>query len=460
MKVLWICNVMIPYLAGAFGVEASNKEGWITGLAERLLQVSGEHEIELAIACPGSREFFSEKHSFLTAGCNVHGRNLWGYCFPEDTNHPERYDETLEKCMQEILAAWQPDVVHCFGTEYPHTLAMCRVIPKKRRLLLGIQGLISVCAQAYFANLPETVVGHNTFRDILKQDGLRQQQEKFARRGVMEREAVSLAGNITGRTGLDYYYTKKWNPEAVYFQMNETLRGPFYEATWEESACTPHSIFLSQGDYPLKGLHYMLEAMPAILEQYPDAEVTVAGNSLVGYDTWKQKLKISGYGRYLRRLIQQNHLEGKVHFTGKLDCLQMRAQFLKSGVFVCCSSMENSPNSLGEAMLLGMPCVSAEVGGVSDVFTAGVDGIGYRGHRNPEIAYYPPEDPEIGTDGGSLSGQALVLAEAVLEMWGVSPEKRAYYCENARKHALATHDGEKNLRRLLEIYGQIAGEKE
>ena len=91
---------------------------------------------------------------------------------------------------------------------------------------------------------------------------LRSQQEKFARRGVMEREAIGLAGNITGRTAWDREVTTGWNPGAQYYPMNETLRASFYEGSWAPEHCETHSIFVSQGDYPLKGLHYLLKALP------------------------------------------------------------------------------------------------------------------------------------------------------------------------------------------------------
>ena len=32
MKVLWVCNIMLPVIAEALHKEASNKEGWLSGL--------------------------------------------------------------------------------------------------------------------------------------------------------------------------------------------------------------------------------------------------------------------------------------------------------------------------------------------------------------------------------------------------------------------------------------------
>ena len=453
MKVLWLCNMIIPMVARQLNLDASNKEGWISGLAEVVLRKQQENQIELSIAFPAPKVMFPENHDICKKVIRIGNAALICYGFHEDTSQAEVYDPALEGMLKKILEDAKPDIVHCFGTEYPHTLAMCRVFPDKQRILIGLQGICALYAEAYTADLPRKVLKKVTLRDSLKKDSLMEQQQKFVKRGVMEKEAITLAGNITGRTEWDRLCTRKWNTTARYFNMNEILRPEFYEAEWKADQCIPHSIFLSQGDYPIKGLHYMLTAMPAILAKYPDATVYVAGNSIVNYSTLKQKLKISAYGKYLRKLMKEYGLTDKVKFVGKLNAEQMRARYLKSSLFVCCSTLENSPNSLGEAMLLGMPCVSADVGGIPSLFVDGEDGIMYEGFRIRKNTKNNSSN-KSDEDGKQLKVVSKRLANAVIEMWR-DPEKQAEYCRNARKHARRTHKREINYMKLMEIYAKI-----
>lgn len=453
MKVLWLCNVIIPLIAKELNLETTNKEGWISGLMEVVLFKQQENDVELSIAFPAPRFMFPINHDICKKSIPAGKGTLTCYGFRENTARAEIYDPALEGIMEKIVEDAKPDIVHCFGTEYPHTLAMCRVFPDKQRILIGIQGICALCAEAYGADLPPKVIRKITLRDSLKKDNMAEQQQKFALRGVMEKEAISLAGNITGRTEWDRLCIRKWNPDARYYNMNEILRPEFYTAQWSPDQCVPHSIFISQGDYPLKGLHYMLMAMPAILEKFPDATVSVAGNSIVGYATLKQKLKISAYGKYLRKLMKENGLLHKVKFLGKLNAEQMREAYLNSSLYVCCSALENSPNSLGEAMLLGMPCVCADVGGIPSLFVNGEDGIAYEGFRVGKTAKNNTSN-KSDDDDKQLRAVARRLAGAVIRMWK-DPEKQQEYCRNARKHARRTHRRELNYMKLMEIYAKI-----
>ncbi|MBQ7955096.1 MAG: glycosyltransferase family 4 protein [Lachnospiraceae bacterium] len=441
MKVLWVCNIMLPAVAKHLNREVSNREGWLTGLADTLLRKGAG--VELALAFPVDGELDGGKWMVPFDLGTGGQKEVLCYGFYENTMDIEQHDEEVGGRLLKILEDYKPDVVHCFGTEYDHSFVLVQVW-NPEKILIGMQGVCGAIADAYFADLPEKVINGVTFRDFLKKDNIRQQKEKFEKRSLREKRTLQAAKHVTGRTDLDKSYCEEINPQITYHRMNETLRSEFYEGKWEAAKCEKYSIFVSQGDYPIKGLHYMLGAMPEILKVYPGAKLYVAGNSIVNWSTWKDKIKISSYGKYLRELMKRYGLQDKVFFTGKLDAKGMKERMLKSHLFVCCSAMENSPNSLGEAMLLGVPCVTADVGGVPTLFRDREDGIVYAGHKS-----------KSGQEAKAV--QTFGLSQAVLSMWG-DEAQMLEYCENARKHGRETHDGNKNFERLMEIYCQLSGE--
>jgi glycosyltransferase involved in cell wall biosynthesis len=423
---------MLPVIAEELGLPYSNREGWLSGIFRQLLLEENE-EIQLGVCFPveGMPEVLKEKENkaFLVKGVPC-------YAFCENLRTPEIYEASLEKAFHEILEDFQPDVIHIFGTEFPHALAAARAFGEPGRTLVGIQGLCGEIARVYMAGLPKEVQKRITFRDLLRKDSLKQQQEKFALRGKREAELLKITGNITGRTKFDREGTAKINPEAKYFAMNETLRPEFYTGCWRADECEPYSIFLSQGDYPLKGMHFALEALAKLLPEYPQAKLYVAGNSIIEHGNWKQRLKLSAYGKYLLKLIKGYGLQDKVIVTGKLNGEEMKQLFLKSSVFICPSVLENSPNTVGEAMLLGMPVVASETGGIPDMISHDKEGL-----------LFPVGDVEQ-------------LALAMKEVWlqdrdeaGLTKAERLG--KAAALRARLTHDGGTNYKRLLEIYDSI-----
>ena len=121
-------------------------------------------------------------------------------------------------------------------------------------------------------------------------------------------------------------------------------------------------------------------------------------------------------------------------------------------------------------MLLGVPCISTEVGGIPSLFDGGRDGLWRRGHQLSEVA----ENDQYASDASGsennmrnykttkteeLENIVNSMANSIIEMWS-SPEKMLEYSKNAREHARKTHDKEQNFAKLQEIYANIAGRKE
>ena len=425
MRVLWVCNIMPPVIGQYLGKECSVKEGWISGILARLAKE--KEEIELGICYPVA-ELAEEEKRVIQLENN---KNITCYGYIEDTVCPENYGgESLENRLKEIIDDFQPEVLHIFGTEYGHSLAAARAMNNPYKTLIGLQGVISECAKEYMADLPIEVQSKVSFRDWLKKDSMKQQQEKFFIRGEREKEALKLCGHVTGRTEFDKNAAKAINPNAKYHHMNETMRGEFYEGKWTREKCKEHSIFFSQADYPLKGFHYLLQALKEVKKQYPDVTVNVAGNSLVGYKTIKEKIKISAYGKYLRKLVKDLQMEDKIIFLGRLSADEMKQQYLNCHTFVCASSLENSPNSVGEAMLLGVPVVASNTGGIPSMVEHEKEGLLFE------------------------KGNAKALAEAIMRIWEDDAKVDAMNI-NASVRARKTHGADENYRTLLGIYRNI-----
>lgn len=422
MKVLWLINIMLPDIAIKLGNKPSNKEGWLSGIVNT---VKKSHDFELAIAFPVDMDHAPYKEE--TDGITYYG-------FYEDTVHPEIYSTYLEDTLKGIVDDFNPNFVHIFGTEFPHTLAMSRVMKdKSNKVLIGIQGVVTACRDHYLDGVPEKIVNRTTFRDRVKKDSLKEQHEKFALRAVNEIEAVKNAGHITGRTPFDREFTESNNPKATYHFMNETLRPEFYEGSWNKNNCEKHSIFMSQANYPIKGFHYLLEALPEIVKKYPDVKVYVAGDNVTKHKTLMEKIKLASYDKYLVELMKKNHVEDYVVFTGNLDASGVKERLLKSNLFICSSTIENSANSLGEAMILGVPCVTANVGGIPGIFTDGSDGIMF--------------------ERGDVSGLASAV-ETIFEDSDLTDR----FSNHAVMHARITHNPNANYQRLLDVYRQIESE--
>ena len=363
MRLLWISNILFPAPCKELGIPSPVVGGWMYSSAKVLLEQDAT--IDLAVATVYSGK--SLKELFID--------NITYYLLPLNGDKT-RYHKGLEPEWQKVITKFHPDLVHIHGSEFAHSLAFLNSCPQVPAVV-SIQGLVSVCANYYYSGLnSREIIQHITFRDLVKLDTIWQQQKKFKQRGEIELEILKRVQHVIGRTSWDQAHTWAINPKAQYHFCNETLRPEFYNRKWSYDTCQKHSIFLSQAGYPIKGLHQVLKALPLVIKEYPDTKVYIGGINITSEVVGR--LRISGYGDYIQSLIKKHNLSKHIIFTGPLNAEQICAQYLSANVFICPSSIENSPNSLGEAQLLGVPCIASDVGGVTDMIPNKECGIIYR----------------------------------------------------------------------------------
>lgn len=420
MNVLWITNVPTGRISAARGCKAGVFGGWLDTLADQLSRHDGIH---LTVAFPD--------HDSGTAPDFGQVSDSFDYCAFGSSPLRVKPDSTLVGFFEDLISRIRPDVIHIWGTEYLHSYEAalaCRKCGLLANTVVSIQGLVSRYAMAYFAGIERKAIPPSV-GDIIRRDSIAKQQATFFARGIYEEETLKMVRHVIGRTDWDRACTRQINPDAEYHFCNETLRAPFYSARWNAGECEPYSIFASQCAYPIKGFHKCLEAFAIVRRDYPAAKLYTTGSTVVAHGL-KDRVRQTSYRRYLEKEIERMALADDVCFLGYLDAETMCARYCRSNVFVSASSIENSPNSVGEAMLLGVPVVSSAVGGVSSMLMHGREGYLYPFDEAYMLAYYVEE--------------IFRNRDKALEM-----------SEKARLRASDTFDRDKNFKTMLDIYGGL-----
>jgi len=419
MRILWITGALLPEATASIRGEAPAKwndtGSWILGAAKALRQTSDAELYMLSV---------SQDVSGLK---RVDAGGIVSYAIPYGKGI---FTENREynKYMKTIRDEVRPDVVHIHGTEFSHAWAWLQECGS-RHTVISIQGMTSVYANHFCDGLTTAqILSHISFRDLIR-GGILRERQSFRRRGAYEQAMLRMVQHVIGRTSWDKAHVEAINPHATYHFGNETLRDAFYDALrWDYARCRHHVIFLSQSLSPFKGLHQLLKAMPLILRRYPDTQVRVAGKDpTLGYQAsawWR----ITGYGRIIKRLIEKNHLKQHITFIGQQDTRQMVDELLSCNLFLCPSAIENSPNSLGEAQILGVPCVASYVGGVMDMM------------RGNEDCLYRFEDVEM-------------LASKVCQVFDREGQQTDMTAVAAQRH-----HRQKNAADLVDIYRQVSAD--
>ena len=416
MNILWTVNLIPSEASQVLGINSVVLGGWVESMAQRLKNYP---EIKLAIACKTDKaNTFDEE---------INGIRYFSIGYDGKTEL-----KTLENTCNDIIGRFKPDVIQVEGTEFLHASAMLNAgnsnnIPT----VVSLQGILNGQYQYQCGQLQiDDMMFSSSIRKIFTAWILHLRKTRwFKPRMKTEREVISKAKYLIGRTTWDRAHAYKLNPDAQYFTCNRILREPFYNYKWDLSNIEKHSLYVGNGYYALKGVQYVIEALPQLIREYPDIKLYVAGVKPFEQND-KRPFYKKGYGMYLEKLIKDLNVQDHIVFTGPLKAEQVAEKLSKVHTYVLCSAIENSPNTLGEAMCIGTPCVSAYVGGVSDMAVDGEDALFY---RNDDSALLAWNIKQI-FDNDDL---ALKLSE------------------NGKKHARITHDADTNSKALYEIYKNI-----
>lgn len=365
MRVLWLTPTQLPAVRGL----PPTGLGWIEGLRGAL--ETEEPEVELTIASwgdvdhqpfrVGHTEYRCIRSSVRSGGRGEELLRRW--------SHSVVPPGAVEDCVR-IADEVSPDVIHVHGSETFLGLALGKV---RYPGVISLQGI----ASAYLAHWFDGLDGRDLVRVSadpagLHGYGLLHDYARLARRARCEGRVFDSCRHYLGRTDWDRAVLESLRPGAHYHVVNEVLGSVYYEHEWKVAHSAPEVIYCTSGSRPVKGLEVLLEAVALLRStRKRDVRLRVAGGVKKG-SLWP----------VIRHRLKDPRLRGAVEILGVLKPGQVVEELLNAAVFVHPSHIDNSPNALCEALLVGVPCVASCVGGVPSLVHDGKTGL-----------LYPDRDP-------------------------------------------------------------------
>ncbi|MCZ6828291.1 MAG: glycosyltransferase [Gammaproteobacteria bacterium] len=413
LKILWLVNIVLPAVAEDFGCERTPFGGWLTLMTERLSKLPG-YDIGIAMRAPVAKLESREKDGIRY------------YAVPQSST--DRFDISQQDC-DAVLAGFCPDILHAEGSEMAYTRRFLRSWDGLK--LLSLQGVINGYEAYELGRLPiGAMLVSLDPREVLTALALLfRKRFQFNPRLALEKQTLGMVDHIMGRTQWDRAHAYALNPHASYHHCGRILRKEFHQRLWTRSDVEDHSIFIGSAGSARKGAHIALRALAQLRESFPGTRLYIAGDSPASVPRWSAKRYV-GYPAYLTRLIEQLDLTEHVIFTGLLSAAEMAQRMQRSHVFNLPSLIENSPNTLGEAMLMGVPSIAAYAGGVTSMAA-----------DEEEVLLYRADDPAL------LAWQVKRLFD--------DDALCARLSAAARARANRTHDANKNVTAQVAVYEQI-----
>ena len=359
MKIMWLTMMTQVMSLTQSEKDIRTSGGWIAATAKNLEEFD---DVEKFIIVSINRDIKEEKKV-------VDGKKV--VYFVRANQVAVGRDKALEEKLSVIVEEEKPDVIDVQGTEFSFgdSLMRCGV---KCPVSVTLQGLAGACADVYVKGVPlKTLLFGRSKRDNKKLNGMLERKIMMHLRAAKTDRIIKKVNYCIGRTHFDKAEAEKINPKIKYFSCNRILRSDFYSYSWDIDKAEKHKLFGIRSEIPYKGLHYAVRVIAKLKEKYPDVLLEVPG----GFNVDEPASSIASYPKYINELIEEYGVRENIVFLPSLNPQEIAEHMMSSRAFYQYSVIENSPNSLAEAQVMGVPSVASDVGGTSSYAEDGVSGL-------------------------------------------------------------------------------------
>ncbi len=235
---------------------------------------------------------------------------------------------TFKKEAKKIIEQIHPDVLYVYGTEGGYFLPTSKLnIPT----IISIQGIISE-----YVKIEPSISGY-----------FQVPYENFAiKKGIY----------FGCRTNFDSNYVKERNNNAIIFALPDAINRVFFENQWNPKPGL--SLVFVGSVIKRKGIEGLISCLSILKTDFPTINLKIIG---------------SGTKKYindLKKILKAKGLKSNVSWLGNKSPKEIALELAKSNLFVLPTLVANSPNSLAEAMALGIPSIAINTGGIPSMINA------------------------------------------------------------------------------------------
>lgn len=409
MNVLWLATSPSLYCE-------EKVMGWIGSLENIIKQYCPE--IKLAIAFEHSDSKFKvEKKSvtYYPINLNLKIKDVIKMKFNGNDNWYIK-----KPILESIIEDFKPDIIHCFGSEWNWGLiAENTSVP----LVLHIQGFINIINNA----AKKVYRKNNTIlfklyhpRKYLQSKFLKYYDKK---RDETEFRIMKSCRFYMGRTEWDKDIVKYYSPNSKYYYCPEAIRPVIYDSLekWLYKRRDNIKIVTISAAGHIKGNGIILETAKLLKQMGVSFEWRVSGDKNI-------------FAEY-ERIHGIFAKDVNICLLGFISAEQVKCELLDAEIFVLPSIIDNSPNSLCEAQLIGTPVIASFVGGIPQMVENNRTGI-----------LYPYNEPHA-------------LAFKILNLHN-SPRTQIELSKNEIEMSHRRHNPQSIARRLYDIYTDVIADKQ
>jgi glycosyltransferase involved in cell wall biosynthesis len=325
LKVAWLSYFPIEWLpdlpAELQGLPRLHPATWQRVLWEEFAK---DEQIELHVIA--LRTHFKKSHTFIRG-------NTTFYCIrtPPGLRAPSFYwlDTFL---VGRALKKIQPDVVHAWGTEYAAAAIAGRL---HYPALVTMQGILTWYGSVFPLN----------------------PHMKLSR--ALEPGSLRKADVVTCESSFGIKYLTTRYPHLKLLQV-EHAPNPLFSAVKREPQTTPIRIVCVGSFAYWKGADVVVEALDGIRD---------INFELVWIGSRNAELEEE------LRAKTGEHLWRKIQFKHDLSPPEIAEELARATIFLHAARADNSPNSVKEAVVAGVPVVATDTGGIPDYVFPGKNGF-------------------------------------------------------------------------------------